>query len=57
MHDTMPSIVSWGPGVLIALAFLYAIFLYPHVRILRRTGHSGWWALGLLIPVVNVALI
>lgn len=32
-------------------------FLYPYVRILRRTGHTGWWVLALLIPGVNLAAI
>ena len=37
--------------VLILLAI--ALMLYPIARILRRTGHSGWWTLVALIPVVN----
>lgn len=26
----------------------------PFWRILKRTGHSGWWSLLVLIPVVNL---
>jgi hypothetical protein len=26
----------------------------PFCRIVKRTGHSGWWSLRALIPLVNV---
>lgn len=39
------------------LPIFYGLFLYPYARILRRTGHSGWWVLALLIPGVNLAAI
>ncbi|WP_084152616.1 hypothetical protein [Burkholderia sp. A1] len=53
----MTTFSSWAPAALIALLVFYALFLYPYVRILRRTGHSGWWVLLLLIPGVNLAAI
>lgn len=31
-----------------------AVLLWPLARILKRTGHSPWWALVWLVPVVNV---
>jgi hypothetical protein len=27
------------------------------VRIIRRTGHSGWWLLAGLIPVLNLIML
>jgi uncharacterized membrane protein YhaH (DUF805 family) len=33
---------------------LAVIYLIASVRILNRTGYSGWWSLLVLIPVVNV---
>ncbi|MGA0602605.1 DUF805 domain-containing protein [Caulobacter sp. KR2-114] len=37
---------------LIILVVLAAV-LPPMMRILRRTGHSGWWALLYFVPLVG----
>jgi hypothetical protein len=34
-----------------------AIYGVPIVKILQRAGFSGWWALALLIPLVNIAAL
>jgi uncharacterized membrane protein YhaH (DUF805 family) len=39
---------------LIAIAISVAIFLPPAARIVRRAGYSGWWALLMTIPGVNI---
>jgi uncharacterized membrane protein YhaH (DUF805 family) len=39
---------------LIAIAISAAIFLPPFARIVRRAGYSGWWALLMIVPGVNV---
>jgi uncharacterized membrane protein YhaH (DUF805 family) len=39
--------------VLISVA-LVASFVIPYFRIYQRTGRSGWWALLMFIPVVNI---
>ncbi|MBU9456521.1 DUF805 domain-containing protein [Burkholderia multivorans] len=57
MNQVMTSFVSWGPIALMLLPIFFGLFFYPYVRILRRTGHSGWWVLALLIPGVNLAAI
>ncbi len=31
-----------------------AIVLPPFVRIFQRTGRGGWWAILMLIPVLNI---
>jgi uncharacterized membrane protein YhaH (DUF805 family) len=31
--------------------------LYPYVRIVRRTGHSGWWVLTMFVPLVNFIML
>jgi uncharacterized membrane protein YhaH (DUF805 family) len=53
----MPLLPIWGllslVNFMVALAVL-AIFLVPGVRILRRTGHSGWWVLLWFVPLVNI---
>ncbi|PMS17796.1 hypothetical protein [Trinickia soli] len=43
---------SW----LIILVFSI-VMLYPYVRIIRRTGHSGWWVLIMFVPLVNLAML
>lgn len=38
-------------------AFTVAVslaILWPLFRILRRTGHSGWWSLLALVPFANL---
>jgi uncharacterized membrane protein YhaH (DUF805 family) len=57
MNDAMPAIVSWGPVALIALVFFYAVVVYPYVRVLHRTGFSGWWVLLLLVPGPNFIMV
>jgi len=39
---------------LIVIAIWLVIFLPPSVRIVRRVGYSGWWALLMIVPGVNV---
>jgi hypothetical protein len=39
---------------LVMLFIVLGIVLYPLWRILRRTGHSGWWSLLVFIPLVNL---
>lgn len=34
--------------------FALLIYLWPLGRILRRTGHSGYWALLSFIPFINI---
>ena len=46
-------VVFVGIGVPYML-FLYVIIAVPAVRILHRTGMSGWWSLLILIPIVNL---
>ena len=36
---------------------LVAVVVYPYVRIVRRTGHSGWWILAMFVPVLNFIML
>jgi len=51
MHHPL-SLWSW----LIVLAITLGMF-YPYIRILRRTGLSGWWFLTMFVPIVNLIMI
>ncbi|MFM0321821.1 hypothetical protein [Caballeronia glebae] len=41
--------------LLVAVA-AFALMIYPFVRIIRRTGRSGWWILAFLSPLSLIAL-
>jgi hypothetical protein len=43
---------GWSGGVVLLVLLLIARF--PWWRIWRRTGHSGWWALLMLVPLANL---
>jgi len=57
-----PSYVNGGLGSLspihwIIVAFMVivvAMTLWSYVRLLHRTHRSGWWALLMFVPLVNV---
>jgi hypothetical protein len=38
---------------LVMLLIILSIALVPSWRIVKRTGHSGWWSLLVFIPLVN----
>jgi uncharacterized membrane protein YhaH (DUF805 family) len=39
---------------LVMILIILPFFLVPTWRILKRTGHSGWWSLMIFIPLVNL---
>ncbi|MGH7192023.1 MAG: hypothetical protein ACREJM_00645 [Candidatus Saccharimonadales bacterium] len=41
-----------SPLHILAILVIVSIII-PLYRIIRRTGHSGWWCVLLLIPVAN----
>jgi hypothetical protein len=47
-------------GVWAALIGVYvvvvAVVIWANVRIIRRSGYSGWWVLIGLVPVANVVM-
>lgn len=44
-------------GTLLLLALIVLVFLFPAVRILRKAGRSGWWAVTLVVPLVNIVMV
>jgi len=43
---------AWLLVIVVSLAMLY-----PYVRIIRRTGHSGWWLITMFVPILNVIML
>jgi uncharacterized membrane protein YhaH (DUF805 family) len=41
---------------LIGLA-IAIIFVVAYVQIIRRAGYSGWWALVIFVPLLNVVML
>lgn len=39
---------------LVMMALILSLLVIPLWRILKRTGHSGWWSLLLFIPLGNL---
>ena len=48
---------SLGIGYWIVLIVGLFILLWPVSRIANRAGYSGWWAVLLLVPVVNLIMV
>jgi uncharacterized membrane protein YhaH (DUF805 family) len=40
--------------ILVVELLLSVMFWIAMVRILKRTGYSGWWSLLILVPIDNV---
>ncbi len=43
-------------GLIIGLAIGIAV-IAAYVKILHRTGHSGWWVLVGFVPLVNIVML
>lgn len=44
--------MEFSPLHVLILLFLLAMII-PVVRIIRRTGHNGWWSIFFFIPLIN----
>ncbi|TRV14756.1 MAG: hypothetical protein EWV41_00610 [Microcystis wesenbergii Mw_MB_S_20031200_S109] len=40
------SLVHW----LIVFSFIFLV-IYPGAKVLKKMGYSGWWAIGLIVPL------
>lgn len=46
-----------GAGGLIGLLIYAVLVVVPFYQLWKRTGHNGWMALLMLIPLVNVVML
>jgi hypothetical protein len=46
----MGALSIWHSLIFLVFLIFAAAFIYPVVRIIRRTGHSGWWVLLWFVP-------
>jgi hypothetical protein len=47
----------FGIGGLIVIVLLVALFVWVYFRIFSKAGFSGWLALLMLVPLVNVGML
>jgi hypothetical protein len=43
--------------VVVGIPLWYVVFLHPIVRIVQRTGRSGWAVLWIFVPVANIVAL
>jgi len=48
---------NMGLSGLLMIVVYIAILVVPFFQLWKRTGHSGWIALLMLIPVVNLVML
>jgi hypothetical protein len=41
----------------LTIAPILLVLVIPYWKIWQRTGHSGWWGLLMLVPLVNIISI
>lgn len=48
-------------ALVLVIAAIYAVILaaviYLYVRVIRKTGYSGWWVLALFVPFLNLVVM
>ena len=47
---------NFGLAEILVLAAVLAVFAWPGWQICKKTGNSGLLGIGLLIPMVNIAI-
>ena len=53
---TDPYAVLLEPSLYAPLPFL-VLLIWMSFRVFRKSGHSGWWSLVLLVPWVNFVVV
>jgi len=44
----------FGAGGILFFLVIAALLVIPYWKLWQRTGHSGWWALLMLVPLANL---
>jgi uncharacterized membrane protein YhaH (DUF805 family) len=44
-------------ATLLVCLIMIAIVVVPFVRIFQKAGRTGWWAVLILIPIVNIIVL
>jgi hypothetical protein len=52
--ETVPAEGAYSYGSVFILIVFAALLVVPYWKLWRRTGHSGLWALLMLVPLVNL---
>ena len=55
METEQVTVHGWTGGFgLIPILILVALMVIPYWKLWQRTGHSGFWGLLMIIPLVNI---
>jgi len=54
-EDTLDTFTTVYGVVIIAV--LFAITVVPFIRIFQKAGRTGWWAVLMVIPLVNIIVL
>jgi hypothetical protein len=52
--EGMGAQIGWSFGNLLFVIALLVLVVVPYWKLWQRTGHSGWWALLMLVPLANL---
>jgi hypothetical protein len=48
----------WGAAGAATILLVFAVLtIFPFFRIFQRTGRSGWWAILMFIPILNIIVL
>ena len=52
--EPMGTEMSFGFWDVAPVLILIVLVIIPYWKLWQRTGHSGWWALLMLVPLANL---
>ena len=53
----MDSVHMYGPFHWLVGLIGFLVFAIPAIKILHKSGYSGWWVIASFIPFVNVIML
>jgi hypothetical protein len=53
----MGGLSLWHGVIVIIELGMVVLYFVSAIKILNRTGHSGWWSLISIVPIVNVIML
>lgn len=51
--SSLPVVIT---GLFVVYLAVLAVCIWAYVRIIHRSGYSGWWVLIGLVPIVNIIM-
>lgn len=48
------AVESYGAGSMLIWLVVLVLLVVPYWKLWTRTGHAGWWALLMVVPLANI---